>query len=83
MTQNGIKEKNKKKTNKIDVHKLPRHNVYACVFIHLYISVTRGGQGVNCPPPPPIMPFRSFVGTFGNFSVHVSRQACHLYRQSI
>ena len=32
---------------------------------------------------PPIMLFRSFVGTLGNLSVHVSRQTCHLYRQSI
>ena len=45
------------------------------------ISVA-GGQGGN-PPPPPIMLFHSFVGTFGKFSVHVSRQACHLYRQRI
>ena len=46
------------------------------------ISVARGGggRGGNCPP---IMLFRSFVGTFGKLSVHVSRQACHLYRQSI
>ena len=29
------------------------------------------------------MLFRSFVGTFGNLSVQVSRQAGHLYRQSI
>ena len=51
------------------------------------ISVARGGGGGgNCPPPPPpppIMPFRTFVGTFGNLSVHVSQQACHLYRQNI
>ena len=25
----------------------------------------------------------SFVGTFGSLSVHVSRQVCHLYRQSL
>ena len=42
-----------------------------------------GGQGGNCPPPPPIMLLRSFVGTSGNLSVHVSRQAYHLYRQNI
>ena len=50
------------------------------------ISVARGGgggAGGQLPPPPPIMPFRNFVGTFGNLSVHVSRQAGHLYRQSI
>ena len=29
------------------------------------------------------MLFRSFVGTSGNLSVHVSRQAYHLYRQNI
>ena len=46
-------------------------------------SVARGGGGGNCPPPPPIMLFRSFVDTFGNLSVHVSRQAYHLYRQNI
>ena len=33
--------------------------------------------------PLPEMRFRSFVSTFGNLSVHVSRQACNLYRQSI
>ena len=46
-------------------------------------SVARGGgggQGGNCPT---IMLFRSFVGTSGNLSVHVSRQAYHLYRQNI
>ena len=43
------------------------------------ISVARGGGGQL----PPNNAFRSFVGTFGNLSVHVSRQACHLYRQSI
>ena len=37
-----------------------------------------GGAGGNCSP---IMLFRSFVGTFGNLLVHVSRQACDLYRQ--
>ena len=42
-----------------------------------------GGAGGAIAPPPPIMPFRTFVGTFGNLSVHLSRQACHLYRQSI
>ena len=29
------------------------------------------------------MLFRSFVGTLRNLSVHVSQQACHLYRHSI
>ena len=29
------------------------------------------------------MLFQSFVGTFRNLSLYVSRQACHLYRQSI
>ena len=54
--------------------------VNACPFI----SVARGGgAGGATAPPPPIMLFRSFVGTFGNLSVHVSRQACHLYQQSI
>ena len=38
------------------------------------ISVTRGGGGG-------LLKFQSFVGTLGNLSVHVSRQACHLYRQ--
>ena len=43
-------------------------------------SVARGGGGAGGPP---IMPFRSFVGTFRNLSVHVSRQACHFYQQNI
>ena len=38
-----------------------------------------GGAGGNCPPKS----FLSFIVTFGNLSVHVSREACHLYRQSI
>ena len=38
-------------------------------------SVARGGGGRG----PPIMLFLSFVGTFGNVSVLVSGQACHLY----
>ena len=46
-------------------------------------SVARGGGGGGGGTCPPIMLFRSFVGTFGNLSVHVNRQACHLYRQSI
>ena len=45
-------------------------------------SVARGGGGGGQLPAPPIMLFRSFVGTFGNLSVHVSR-TCYLYRQSI
>ena len=36
-------------------------------------SVARGGGGGGGG----IMLFRSFVGTFGNLSAHVSRQACH------
>ena len=39
-----------------------------------------GGGGQGAIPPPPIMLFQSFVGTFRNLSLHVSRQACHLYR---
>ena len=48
-------------------------------YIHVYTctSVARGGQGA------PIMLSRSFVSTFFfNLSVHVSREVCHLYRQS-
>ena len=57
-----------------------------------YISVARGGgggRGGNCPPPPNNVfsdfcrYIWKFVGTLRNLSVHVSRQACHLYRQSI
>ena len=49
------------------------------------ISVAGGGGGGEGRGaiPPPIMLFQSFVGTFRNLSLHVSRQACHLYRQSI
>ena len=46
----------------------------------VYTSVARGGGGGGRRGE---MLFRSFVGTFGNLSVHVSRQSCHLYRQSI
>ena len=46
------------------------------------ISVA-GGGGAGGQSPPPIMLFQSFVGTFRNLSLHVSQQACHLYRQSI
>ena len=38
------------------------------------ISVARGGGGGGGAIPP-IMLFQSFVGTFGNLSVHGSRQA--------
>ena len=52
------------------------------------ISVAGGGggegRGAIPPPPPPIMLFQSIVGTFRNLSLQfVSRQTCHLYRQSI
>ena len=53
------------------------------------ISVARGGGGAIAPPPPNnafsefCRYIWKFVGTLGNLSVHVSRQACHLYRQTI
>ena len=52
------------------------------------ISVARGGAGGAAAPPNNAFSdfcryIWKFVGTFGNLSVHVSRQACHLYRQSI
>ena len=69
---------------------VPGHIIYISASLALpAISVAGGGggggggQGGNSPPPPPIMLFQSFVGTFRNLSLHVSRQACHLYRQSI
>ena len=46
-------------------------------------AISVAGEGGGAIPPPPIMLFQSFVGTFRNLSLHVSRQACHLYRQSI
>ena len=62
-----------------------------------YISVTivargggGGGGGWGNPPPPNECFFGVFVGTFGNLSVHVSRQAVSFvptkylkYRQNI
>ena len=53
----------------------------ATCYYNQHSRSQRGGGGATAPPP--IMLFRSFVGTFGNLLVHVSRQACHLYRQSI
>ena len=52
------------------------------------ISVARGGGGGEGRGPNNAFSefcryIWKFVGTFGDLSVHVSRQACHLYRQSI
>ena len=54
-----------------------------CLRSCMHQRSQRGGGGRGATAPPPIMLFRSFVDTFGNLSVHVNRQACHLYRQSI
>ena len=47
-------------------------------------SVARGLGGGGIPPPP-IMLFRRFVGTFGNRSVQKKKtnKLCHFYRQSL
>ena len=76
-----------------DIKMLISNHVYIYIYIYickvnLFISVAGGGGGGagggSCRgATAPIMLFRSFVGTFGNLSVQVSRQACHLYRQSI
>ena len=56
---------------------------------HVYIiqiltgTVMKYHVSVDCQESYILAPFRTFVGTFGNLSVHLSRQACHLYRQSI
>ena len=49
------------------------------MYIIIITSVARGGGGGGGAGGN----FRRFVGTFGNLSVHVSRQACHLYRQNV
>ena len=63
--------------------------VIVCVVTKMHVRVTmittsvaRGGEGARGELPP-IMLFRSFVGTCGNLLVHVSRQASRLYRQCI
>ena len=50
---------------------------------HISASLALPVISVAGGSPPPIMLFQSFVGTFRNLSLHVCRQACHLYRQSI
>ena len=41
------------------------------VIVHISVARGGGGGGGNCLTP--IMLFRSFVGTFGNLSVHVCK----------
>ena len=52
-------------------------------IIGCHRSSGEGGGGGGAGPAAGVNPFQIFVGTFGNMSVHVSRQVCHLYRQSI
>ena len=61
----------------------PNHISASLALPAISVAGEGGGQGGNSPPPPPIMLFQSYVGIFRNLSLHVSRQACHLYRQSI
>ena len=63
-----------------DVHLAFKERKNALLAKHYRSQSWGGGGGGNCPP---IMLFWSFVGTLGDLSVHVSRQASHLYRQSI